>query len=85
VLQDAPAGDWQARLDFFLTGVKKTADQATESARRITSTRTNWLTSPTWRIDSGEGPDQSSLNERERHLLRSEETLWLTLRITIRR
>jgi hypothetical protein len=42
VLQDAPAGDWQARLDFFLTGVKKTADQATESARRITSTRTNW-------------------------------------------
>ncbi len=28
-------GDWEAWLDFFLTGVKETADQATSAARRI--------------------------------------------------
>lgn len=28
-------GDWEAWLDFFLTGVKETADQAASSARRI--------------------------------------------------
>jgi Fic family protein len=29
------AGDWEAWLDFFLTGVKTTADQAVNAARRI--------------------------------------------------
>jgi Fic family protein len=29
------SGDWQAWIDFFLTGVKTTADQAVNSARRI--------------------------------------------------
>lgn len=28
-------GDWEAWLDFFLTGVKETADQAASAARRI--------------------------------------------------
>jgi Fic family protein len=28
-------GDWEVWLDFFLTGVKETADQAAEAARRI--------------------------------------------------
>jgi Fic family protein len=28
-------GDWEAWLDFFLTGVKETADQAADAARRI--------------------------------------------------
>lgn len=28
-------GDWEAWLDFFLTGVKETADQAVNAARRI--------------------------------------------------
>ena len=28
-------GDWEAWLDFFLTGVKETADQAANAARRI--------------------------------------------------
>lgn len=28
-------GDWEAWLDFFLTGVKETSDQAAETARRI--------------------------------------------------
>jgi cell filamentation protein, protein adenylyltransferase len=28
-------GDWEAWLDFFLTGVKETADQAAEAARQI--------------------------------------------------
>jgi Fic family protein len=30
-------GDWEAWLDFFLTGVKETSDQATETARQILS------------------------------------------------
>jgi Fic family protein len=29
------SGDWEAWLDFFLTGVKSTADQAVNAARRI--------------------------------------------------
>jgi Fic family protein len=29
------AGDWEAWLDFFLTGVRDTADQAVKTARRI--------------------------------------------------
>jgi Fic family protein len=29
------SGDWEAWLDFFLTGVKETADQAVNAARRI--------------------------------------------------
>jgi len=28
-------GDWEAWLDFFLTGVKETSEQAAEAARRI--------------------------------------------------
>src|ERR1700742_298957 len=28
-------GDWEAWLDFFLTGVRETADQAASAARRI--------------------------------------------------
>jgi Fic family protein len=28
-------GDWEAWLEFFLTGVKETSDQAAETAHRI--------------------------------------------------
>jgi len=36
LLQDVrEKGDWEAWLEFFLTGVKETSDQAAEAARRI--------------------------------------------------
>jgi hypothetical protein len=29
------AGDWEAKLDFFLAGVKETSDQSVNAVRRI--------------------------------------------------